>query len=197
MKLLSPEKITDDKKKSEKDRTERVRSMNEEESRIVKKLNSARQSLSDEKIRIDKELQKLKENEREEIELLEKSISSRKQELGILMRPINEILNEAQRTLENAKQKENDIEKNRIALENDRALLSEKTNHLKKENRILSENTASLVLREEKLIQEQADHDRYSNARESRLRDEESRLNKWFEEEDAKLKKKELNIKHG
>lgn len=191
MKLLSPEQTIENKKTLDESQKKRIQSMNEEESRAVLKLNTALQNFNDENLRITNELKQLKKDTSEEIEQIQKAISLRKQELSILMQPIYEIRKEAQLILEEAKQKQNDIEKSRIDLEKDRVLLAEKTNDFEREKITLSKNTALLVAREEKLIQEQADHDRHANARESRLRDEKSRLNRWFEEEDEKLKKKQ------
>lgn len=148
MKLLTPEQVKSEKTKDDKERTERVRKLKEEEIALVSRINQLRTEEQTERERIGAETQKMRNEFAGEKCGLEVEILSLKEHRRDLMKPIDEIRKEADIRLKNATDKEADLARRENALATDRQILEERHEALEEREDALAEKSEALDRRE-------------------------------------------------
>lgn len=109
MQLLGENQAADAKKTKEDERAARIIRMSEEESKTVRELNEIRVTAEAEKKKIASDLESFRASAETEKGELTREISSLKARRDDLMKPIDEIVKEAEGRLEGAKQAEKAI----------------------------------------------------------------------------------------
>lgn len=157
MKLLDAQQVTAEKRKTEESQSERIRRLNKEESDAVKRVNDARDLEAAEKKRLDDLVQDHRNKAAAEICEIDVQISARKRELGVLMKPIDEIRKDAEARLEHAINRDIEVNKREAKLEaqtQDFIELAEKL--VTRENEV-EERASELDRREEKVQKAEED----------------------------------------
>lgn len=151
MQLLTAEQAKTKNNQTEMERAERVRKMNEEESAISKRLNTAREFEAQEKERIEKSVSETRTKAQLEIKSLEGEIASKRQERADLMKPIHDIRNEAEQRLASAKKAETEVELARETLKKSTAELAERVEAIIDREKAAEERDTDLDNRERKV----------------------------------------------
>lgn len=114
--LLTPDQVARGKSRIDTERVGRMRSMADEEERLVKSINQLRELEREERTATETHLAALRESAGREKEAIKGEIASLNQQRRELMKPIDAVREEAERRLETAKQAEEAVAAREVAV---------------------------------------------------------------------------------
>lgn len=148
MKLLTPEKVKTDKKRSEEERQSRIKQLNKAESEATASLNSVLSNAKTQEEMINSHLVVVEQQANERKSALLKEIGSLENHRRELLKPIDEIKREVEAREQEVAKKEAKIEQEKLKIAEQWDLINEDIDNLADYKQTLDEREAELTTRE-------------------------------------------------